>query len=119
MNDNRPYSYEWVCCSVDPDNSTTVRFTVYENGAVNIVNSTDIVDDEVKLCFIREVQKGAMAVDFGKRSEWSLLIEWKAHNILYKKGLFKKHTIEACLDRNERWYRRAFYRFVCFIFNEK
>ena len=43
-----------------------------------------------------------------KRSLDSMIDEWKAHNLLYKFGLFRSHTKDVDID-NESKYRKFFY----------
>lgn len=47
-----------------------------------------------------------------KRSINSWVREWKAHNRLYKLGLFKEHTIDCDLEENEKWYRLIAYLII-------
>lgn len=47
-----------------------------------------------------------------KRSVNSWVREWKAHNRLYKLGLFKEHTIDCDLEENEKWYRLIAYLII-------
>ena len=96
----------------------SVKFIPLDNGGIDIIDSHEISSDSVKLDFL-ECLQNEMGYSFGKRSNYSLLIEWKAHNILYKKGLFKKRTQDTGLDPKESWIRRLFYRFVCFFCSEK
>ena len=94
-----------------------VKFTPLKKGGVNIIDSYETLSDCVKIDFIEYLQN-ELGYSFGKRSNYSLLIEWKAHNILHKKGLFKKHTRDTGLDPKESWIRRFFYRFICFFWCE-
>ena len=49
-----------------------------------------------------------------KRSVESWIREWKAHNRLYRLGLFKEHTKDCDLEENEKWYRRLAYWVIGF-----
>ena len=53
---------------------------------------------------------------FYTRNSKSWLREWKAHNILYKMGIFKKRTISVDLDENESWFRRVGYFFLSLFY---
>lgn len=48
-----------------------------------------------------------------KRASW--IREWKAHNLLYKLGLFKDRTKSVDLNEKESWFRRLGY-FILSIF---
>mgnify|MGYP003296888632 CR=1 FL=1 len=48
-----------------------------------------------------------------KRASW--IREWKAHNLLYKLGLFKSRTKSVDLNENESWFKRLGY-FILSIF---
>ena len=47
-----------------------------------------------------------------KRTVNSWLREWKAHNRLYRLGLFKSHTKDCDLEENEKWYRLLIYQII-------
>lgn len=53
---------------------------------------------------------------FYLRKENSWIREWKAHNILYKLGLFKSHTKDTDLDEKENKKRRFCY-FILSLFS--
>jgi len=118
MNMGKHFDYEW-CCYDNNRVVGTIKFEVRDDGSVNILDSYKVLSDETKLEFISALREQPFGVDFNNRSDWSILIEWKAHNILYKKGIFKKHTEDTCFNKKDRWYRRLGYRIVCFIFTEK
>lgn len=44
-----------------------------------------------------------------KRSMFSLVCEWKAHNRLYYLGLWKSHTKHVDLEANQKWYLTLLY----------
>ncbi len=103
---------------LNPITKVSIKFRVLDNDrGIDIIDSYEY-NDEAKMDFLKYIFEH-FPLSFGKRDIYSLLVEWKAHNILYKKGLFKKHTVNACLDAKEKWYRRFGFRVVCFIFNEK
>lgn len=47
-----------------------------------------------------------------QRNLKSWIKEWKAHNRLYKMGLFKSHTRDCDLEENEKWWRLLAYQFL-------
>lgn len=47
-----------------------------------------------------------------KRTMKSWIKEWKAHNRLFKLGLFKSHTKDCDLEENEKWYRLLAYQIL-------
>ena len=49
-----------------------------------------------------------------RRNIFSWMKEWKAHNRLYKLGLFKEHTKDCDLEENEKWYRLLLYEIIGF-----
>jgi len=51
---------------------------------------------------------------FNARSLKSYVREWRAHNRLYKLGLFKSHTKDVDLNVNESIFRRILYFFLGF-----
>lgn len=104
---------------INETNCTPINFVLLENGGVNILNSYEVNDDLVKLHFLRYLNIQFATINFKKRDPYSLLKEWKAHNILYNKKLFRKRTVDTNLDPNESWIRRVFYTIVCTIFKEK
>lgn len=120
MENNSEYKYD--CEYSIKYKNITIYFNILKDGrsGIDILNGYEINDDYDKMTFLNAITNYCQyGIDFGKRSIYSLFIEWKAHNILYKKGIFKKRTKGTGLDKNERWYRRLFYRLVCFIFTEK
>lgn len=49
-----------------------------------------------------------------KRFITSWLKEWRAHNRLYRLGLFRTHTRDCDLEENEKWYRLLIYEILGF-----
>lgn len=95
-----------------------IEYYIYKNGNIDIIDSWKFKSDDYKRYFLRVV-KTDPNVSFGKRSIKSLIIEWKAHNILYNKKILRKRTGSTYLDQKESLIRRIFYHIVCFIFKEK
>lgn len=50
-----------------------------------------------------------------KRSEFSLINEWRAHNLLYSLGLFKTHTKDVDLDTT-KWYTEIIYFLLSLLY---
>lgn len=50
-----------------------------------------------------------------KRSEFSLINEWRAHNLLYTFGLFKKRTKDVDMEEPIKWYLEVIY-FILSLF---
>ena len=47
-----------------------------------------------------------------KRTIFSWIKEWKAHNRLYKLGIFKENTKDCDLEENEKLYRLIIYEIL-------
>ena len=47
-----------------------------------------------------------------KRDIWSWVREWKAHNRLYKLGLYRSHTVDCDLAENEKFWRLLIYSII-------
>ena len=80
---------------------------IISNGNCKIINGYTITDKKVMLDFINKLREEHN--EFQVRTSLSYYREWKAHNILYKLGLFKEHTKDVDLNIDEPWYRRACY----------
>ena len=85
------------------------------NENVKIIDSYLIKEDAVKYAFIDSLKDDDLLVS---RSYQSLIREWKAHNILYKFGLFKDRTKDTDLNENESWFRRLGYFIITLLFKE-
>lgn len=53
-----------------------------------------------------------------RRKKGSLIREWRAHNVLYKWGLFKSHTKDVDLN-DELWYRRFIFNLLSILWRKK
>jgi hypothetical protein len=53
-----------------------------------------------------------LPLELVNRSKKSCLNEWIAHNRLYKLGLFKTHTVDCDLSKDEKLRRRICYWFL-------
>lgn len=106
-------SAKWPICT-----NFSVTYVVVPNRGVNIISGYETKNDRHKKQFIIFAEAKYESV-FGKRTMKSLIREWKAHNICYRKGWYKDRAKDTFLDANEKWYRRVFYWFVTLIFKEK
>ena len=92
------------------------QVTRWENGEnVKIIDSYLIKSDAVKLAFLDKLKDDEL---LDNRSYKSLIREWKAHNILYKFGLFKERTKDTDLDNKESLFRRIGYFIITLLFKE-
>ena len=82
----------------------------YDEECISIIDSYKIHDkDTMRVtleCFIMETNYESI------RSIESWIREWKAHNRLYKLGLFKSHTKDCDLEENEKLHRLLVYRIL-------
>ena len=67
---------------------------------VHIVDSYRIKDDQEKLLFISIIRLSSPET-WAKRTDESLLAEWKAHNILYKIGYKRARTKDVDLENDQ------------------
>ena len=96
----------------------TIRFTV-DGTNCHIIDSYRFVDnDKLKTDFITHLLDVYPTFLTGKRNIKSYVTEWKAHNILYRLGLFKKSVQDSDLDVNEPRIRRAGYHILVKLFRE-
>lgn len=49
---------------------------------------------------------------FDNRSDRSLVLEWAAHNLLYKLGIARDHTADLGLEWPQKWYLKLGYWIV-------
>lgn len=90
----------------------------YSKGNVRILNSYLIKDDNEKLKTILEL-KLKYRKELEKRTIEDLFYEWKAHNILYQKNLFKKSTKDTDFEFNQKKIIKLIYKIISKIFKEK
>lgn len=83
------------------------------NTNCKIVDSYKITDKSLMKDFISNLI--STNKEFNVRSINSYYREWKAHNILYKLGLFKSHTKDVDLNIDEKISRRICY-FIISLF---
>ena len=77
---------------------------------IKIIDSYKIKTKKEMKEFLLEVFKKA-TIYKTRRTKDSLLIEWKCHNRLYKKGILISRTKDCDLESKEALYRRFFYFF--------
>ena len=82
----------------------------YDAGNVRIVDSYKVKKEEDMLEVLMwfKLKTGFRS----RRSMDSWIREWKAHNRMYKIGLFKNHSRDCDLEELEKWYRRLVYWFI-------
>ena len=83
------------------------------NNNCKIIDSYKMTNKEVMLDFINQLREEHK--EFQVRTSSSYYREWKAHNILYKLGLFKSHTKDVDLNIDEKLSRRICY-FIISLF---
>lgn len=79
----------------------------------SITNNIKIINS-LRLKTKKEINDFLDSVPLEKvnRTKKSALNEWIAHNRLYQLGLFKKHTCDCDLTKNESLFRRIGYWFL-------
>lgn len=65
---------------------------------------------EVILRLIREEVSDEMAIH--KRNIFSMIYEWRAHNLLYALGIAKDRTGSVDLNTGQPWYMKALYAII-------
>ena len=82
----------------------------YDETVVTIVDSYKVTYEEdmydILADFIYETKYHS------KRNINSWLKEWKAHNRLYKLGLFISHTKDCDFEENESWWKLLVYEII-------
>lgn len=88
-----------------------MQFVIDEVGQnIKIIDSFKYTDRETQVATIKLFMS---KYDwFNARSLKSYVREWRAHNRLYKLGLFKDRTKDVDLNVAEKWYRRLGYFFL-------
>lgn len=71
---------------------------------IKIINSTKLKTKKEINEFLDKVP-----LNLVNRTKKSALNEWIAHNRLYQMGLFKNHTCDCDLTKNESLFRRICY----------
>lgn len=84
---------------------------------VHIVDSYRVKENVEKEYIIRQVRKVDPEV-WEDRTDESLISEWKAHNALYKRGLWVSHTKDVDLESHQDLFHKIAWFFVNLIFKE-
>lgn len=81
--------------------------TLYKDDLTKIYNSYLVKDTSKKIDEIinKRKEKGLNI----NRTHRSYVCELKAHNRLYKLGLFKKHTKNCDLEEDIKWWKEIIY----------
>ena len=82
----------------------------YNKDFVTIVDSYKITNPYTIEDMLYEFKKNTGYKS--KRSIKSWTKEWKAHNRMYKLGLFRNHTKDCDLEENEKWWRLLIYEII-------
>ena len=75
---------------------------------VTVWNSYKIKKIKHQLEVIDYIKDHPSMTEVAKRNKWSLLAEWRAHNLLYWLGYERSRTAHCDLN-NEPWYRKIAY----------
>ena len=84
---------------------------------VHIMDSYRIKDDREKILFISIIRLGAPEV-WAKRTDESLLAEWKAHNALYRNDKWESHTKDVDLESKQSLFHKIAWFFVNILYKE-
>lgn len=98
-----------------------MKFVIYNllcectNTNIHIKDSYRIKDSDV-LTFLKYLKECKLKEKFTyKRSLRSMEIEWIAHNILYRKGLFIDNTKDVDINEDETVLRKVCYYIIYYI----
>lgn len=82
----------------------------YDSRNIRIKNSYQVVHkkDMITILKLFKLRTGYHS----RRSLKSWIKEWKAHNRLYRLGLFKIHTVDCDLEENEKLHRLIAYQLL-------
>lgn len=82
----------------------------YNSQNVRIVNSYEVRNVKDMIIILRLFK---IKTDYcSKRNLKSWIKEWKAHNRLYRLGLFRSHTKDCDLEENEKLHRLMAYQIL-------
>lgn len=82
----------------------------YNDAVVTIVDSYKVTYEDEMYDILTKFEYETKY--YSKRSISSWIKEWKAHNRLYKLGLFRRHTKDCDLEENEKWWRLLIYEII-------
>ena len=91
-----------------------IKYEVSENN-VHVINSYIVTNDNAKREFLKNLLRTTEGL---KRSEKSMLNEWKAHNIFYQHGWFQDHTADVDFEFKQKWYYKVGYWLVAHLMRE-
>ena len=101
------------------DGNTTISFSVSGNNCC-IMNSWRYAgDDSLKRRFVLHLRDRYPDFAHGMRSVDSYVREWKAHNVLYRWGIFPDSTGDTDLSIRESALRRLGYLVISTLFRER
>ena len=82
----------------------------YDRKGISIINSYKVTQAEDMFIILRLFQLKTYYKS--RRTLKSWVKEWKAHNRLYKLGLFKSHCKDCDLEENEKLHRLVVYQIL-------
>ena len=82
----------------------------YDIKGVSIIDSYKVTNVKDMIIILRLFQLRTYYKS--RRTLKSWVKEWKAHNRLYKLGLFKSHTKDCDFEENEKWWRLLAYQIL-------
>ena len=95
----------------------SVTYKIFDYG-VHLEDSYKVTNDSEKEDILMDICLENEGLELC-RSRKSMLIEWKAHNILYQRHICRKSTRHTDLEFKQRKITAFMYRIICFLFKEK
>ena len=94
-------------------------YIVYDvsNSNIHVYNSYVVFSEKTKKDFLRHLLDTVDGLS-ETRTLKSMLDEWKAHNALYQRNMFKAHTKELDLEFKQKWYHRVIYWLIARLIKE-
>ena len=89
--------------------------TLVAENAVTIYNSYKIKKYKHMKEVVEWIKEYCHLTSVTDRSDFSLIAEWRAHNLLYWLGYERDRTMHCDLN-NEQWYRKIGYFFLSLIY---
>ena len=83
---------------------------MYDSTNIKIIDSYKVRTKKEMIVILRQFQIRTRYKS--RRSLNSWIKEWKAHNRLYRLGLFRSHTVDCDLEENEKWWRLLAYQIL-------
>ena len=113
MNDEDEYDVIWLS-GLYKDLEVEVGLFQYDNPSIRIVDSYRINKKEDIEHILKSIHESKYYEDFCKHTGYSRTFksqyrEWKAHNLLYKFGIFPMRTGSVDLDEGKSKFRRFVY----------